>query len=261
MPIFLGIQDHDFFWKSTSQLVTKWSYLTISVHNFPTKKNLDPHTPHQIPQITEAVYIDVSDSKGQDPECRGWGCPEFIARWWQSGSLTLESMQSLVYMHAGVISGCISRRLMNYTGIQGISQCIHSILYNINSLLPAIFLMFYHTPQLDDPPSLLFLRFLSGPTPAMPRSPKLYSTSSLPARMKPTTDPNDDPNWLVFSGLTHGPGWCFRDPAKPLVFQMVIVEKDHPKWRILSLKHTILWLSFSNPGFLLIQDKFCCFLA
>lgn len=241
------------FWKSTSQLVTKWSYLTISVHHFPTKKNLDPHTTHQNPQTTEAVYIDVSDSKGQDPECRGWGCPEFISPWWQSGSLTLlESMQSLVYMHAGVISGCITRRLMNYTGIQGISQCIRSIYHkftassNISDVLP-------YTPTSWSTKSVI-LNGLSGPTPAMPRSPKLYSTWVAPGTHETTQRPTQTMTLEVgHSGLTHGPGWCFQRSGETIVFYIVIVVFHHPKKRILSLKHTSCGFLFQSC-FLLIQD-------
>lgn len=151
-------------------------------------------------------------------------------------------------MHAGVISGCISRRLMNYTGIQGISQCIHNI-YNTNSLLQAIFLIFYHTPQLDDPPSLSYT-VLSGPTPAMPRSPKLYSTSSLPAPTKPpTTDPNDDPrgwsfgidpwSWLMFPEIRRN--HCFVSKSQS-GFSPPQKEDIVPHTHT----HTILWLSFSN---------------
>ena len=103
-----------FFWKSTSQLVTKL-WIDHICSYFPNKKFhcLDPSTPRaKTLQTAEAVYIDVSDSKGQDPECRRW-CSRIHFRVMPPGALTLESMHSLVYMHAGVLSGCISRRLID----------------------------------------------------------------------------------------------------------------------------------------------------
>lgn len=245
------------FWKSTSQLVTKWSYLTMSVHDFPTKHLLNPHTPHQNPQTTEAVLH----------RCIWFQRPRpWVPRMGMSRIHFTVMAVRFPYIIGIYAKFCIHACWCFFQDASQEDSWIIQVSKVIPMYIQYIFLMFYHTPQLDDPPSLSWvIHGLSGPTPAMPRSPKLYSTSSLPA---PTKAPNDRPKgWpykLVMRDLTHGPGWCFRDPAKPLVFSNSHSGFTTPSGGYCP-SNTHLVAFFSNPvpadpGQIFVFVT-CCFLA